>query len=389
MGIQSASATFTRFFVPEAPVSDFWSYIDEKVRAGCFRESDEGQEVSTGFASWDDLFDTTFEYGSYHKGEYVAFNFRLDQRKVPSIIKKQYVRQGVQKYRDENGGKWPSRRDRQEIQENAHSWLLNRVLPQPSACEVVWNPARKWMLVGTASVKMVQAFLEHFENLFRLFPVPLYHVHWALNMIPLESRLRDTLSSMIPVKSGQAMEEGRFLGHEFLTWLWFLIEKGEERIQVADHLFMEAHLGERLVMTLPGANREKVVCTTQANSLHEARTALQQGKLVEEIQVLFRIADNEYLLTLDSALWAVKGLRTPKQLPDYDKEDLDGRFLERMYFLEEVLGALGVLYGRFLEQRLSPGWESDVLPRMREWIGELKQARDSAGESAGDEQAPF
>jgi hypothetical protein len=389
MGIQSASATFTRFFVPEAPVSDFWSYVDEKIRSGSFRENDEGQEVATGFASWDDFFDSTFEYGSYHKGEYVAFTFRVDQRKVPAVIKKQYVRQGVQKYRDENDGKWPSRRERQEIQENVQSWLLNRALPQPSACEVVWNPAKKWMLVGTTSTKMVQTLLEHFENHFRLYPVPLYHVHWALNMVPLEGRLRDALSSMVSVKSSQALEEGRFLGHEFLTWLWYLIEKGGERVQVAENLFMEVHLGERLVLTLPGASKEKVVCTTQANSLHEARTALQQGKLVEEIQVLFRIADNEYLFTLDSTLWAIKGLRAPKQLPDYDKEDLDGRFLERMYFLEEVLGALGVLYGLFLGQRLSPGWESDALPRMREWIGEVTQSGDPAGGSPGEEQAPF
>jgi len=245
------------------------------------------------------------------------------------------------------------------------------------------------MLVGTTSTKMVQTFLEHFENHFRLYPVPLYHVHWALNMVPLDGRLRDALSSMVSVKSSQALEEGRFLGHEFLTWLWYLIEKGEEQIRVAENLFMEVHLGERLVLTLPGASREKVVCTTQANSLHEARTALQQGKLVEEVQVLFRIADNEYLFTLDSTLWPVKGLRTPRQLPDYDKEDLDGRFLERMYFLEEVLGALGVLYGRFLGQRLSPGWESDALPRMREWISEVKQGGDPAGGSAGDEHAPF
>lgn len=389
MGIQSSSATFTRFFVPEASVSDFWSYVDEKIRAGSFREGHEGQEVVSGFASWDDFFDSSFEFGSYHKGEYVAFAFRTDQKKVPAIIKKQYVRQSVQKYREENNGKWPSRRERQDIQENVHNWLLNRALPQPSACEVVWNPAGRWMLLGSTSTRMIQAFLEHFENCFRLYPVPLYHVQWAMHLVPLDADHRDTLSSMVAVSSGQAMEEGRFLGYEFLTWLWFLMENGEERIRISENLEMVLHLGERIVLTLPTESRERVVCTTQANSLHEARTALLQGKFVEEIQLLFRIADNEYLFTLDSSLLSVKGLRTPRQLPDYDMEDVDGKFLEKMYFLEEVFAALGVLYGMFLKERLTPAWESDTLPRVKEWITAMRSPLGSEAEIARESIAPF
>ena len=72
--------------------------------------------------------------------------------------------------------------------------------------------------------------------------------------------------------------------------------------------------------------------------------------MVDEVQLLFIIGENEYLLTLDSSLWAVKGLKTPKQLPDYGQEDPDGRFLEKMYFIEEVFSTLDALYVRFLEK---------------------------------------
>ncbi len=34
MAIQSGTASFTRFFVPEPQVADFWSHVDEKLRAG-------------------------------------------------------------------------------------------------------------------------------------------------------------------------------------------------------------------------------------------------------------------------------------------------------------------------------------------------------------------
>lgn len=375
MGIQSASATFTRFFVPDPVTEDFWSYVDEKLRAGSFKECEDGQEQATGFSSWDDFFDSSFAYSSYHKGEYVAFNFRLDQRKVPAIILKQHVRQAIHKYRSEHEGKWPSRHEKLEIHENVQNWLLNRVLPQPSHCEMVWNPVGKWMLLGTTSSKMMEALLELFERQFHIYPVPLYHVHWALNLIPLSGNQKDTLSSMVSVKSPQALNDGRFLGYEFLTWLWCFSELSDGKFQLSEKQTAELTLGERVVLCLPGEGREKVICTTQANALHEARTALQQGKLVEELQIFLKIGENDYFLTLDSSLWAIKGLKTPKQAPDSEEEDAEGRFLEKMFFIEEVSSALNAIYAQFLTNRLSPAWDSDTLPVLKQWIeGKEQQA---------------
>lgn len=382
MGIQSASATLSRFYVPEPVTEDFWGFVDERLRAGSFKECEEGEERSSGFASWDDFFDSSFAYGSYHKGEYLAFNFRQDQRKVSALIKKQYVRQGVQRYRAEHEGKWPSRNERKEIQENIQSWLLDRALPQPSAFDVVWNPAKNWMILGTTSAKMLEVFLEYFENNFRVYPVPLYHAQWALNLIPLDGGQKDFLNSIVKVNSSSAMEEGRFLGHEFLTWLWFFSEESDGILRFSEDRQAELLLGERLVLSLPGEGKERVVLTTQANALHEARTALRQGKLVDEIQLFLRVGDNEYLFTMDSSLWAIKGLRTPKQLPDYNEEDVDGRFLEKMFFWEEVSSVLNSLYREFLSKRLSPSWESDTLPLLREWIERQDDSEHAPKEEA-------
>ena len=390
MAITSSSATFARFYVPDEVKDDFWTYVDEKLNAGCFTEAEDDQEQVQGFTSWEDLFEPSFAYGSYHKGEYAAFNFRLDQRKVPAIVQKKYVRDAIQKHRDQNEGKWPSREERIDIEDNVKSWLLSRALMLPSVCQVVWNTAQKWMFLGTTSTKMLDAFLNHFEEHFKLYPVPLYHVHWALNLLPLDGRQKDILTSMVSPQSAFAMEEGRFLGHEFLTWLWFFSEQGNGSIE-ADGKVAEIHPGERLVLTKPGEGKEKVTCTTQANSLYEARTALQQGKLVHEIQLFIMVGDNEYTFTLDSSLWAVKGLKSPKQMNDLDEDDPDGIFLEKMFFLEEVSSVLNALFTRFLTDRLEPRWESQVLPQMREWMaGEAKaESEDERTKGDEDERAPF
>ena len=260
--------------------------------------------------------------------------------------------------------------DKLAIQEEVQDWLLKRVLPQPSAFEVVWNPSARWMVLGTTSLKMLDAFLELFENHFRTYPVPLYHARWALHTAPIEPQLRDALSTMVNVESVHAVDEGRFLGYEFLTWLWFFTEHAEGKLRYTPELDVQVELGERLVLTLPGEGREKVVCTTQANALSEARVALQQGKMVEEIQIQMRAGDNDYQVTLDSTLHAFKGLKTPRQLPDFDQEDPDGRFLEKMFFIEEVSSILNALYATYLRMRLGGSWESDTLPVLKEWIGE-------------------
>ena len=200
------------------------------------------------------------------------------------------------------------------------------------------------MLLGTTSTKTKDALLELFEHHFGIYPIPLYHVQWALNMIPLDGRQKDILASMVSIKSSNALNEGRFLGYEFLTWLWFYSERFEGKFKLNEEQTGEVFLGERLVLSMPGEGKEKVVCTTQANALHEARTALQQGKSVEEMQLLLRLGEDEYYLTMDSSLWAVKGLKTPKQLPSDEEDEADGRFLEKMFFIEQVSSALSSLY---------------------------------------------
>jgi len=299
MSIKSGSATFTRFYIPDAVTEDFWNYVDEKLQAGVFKGIEDGEELAVGFTSWEDFFDSTIPYGSYHKGEYVAFHFRTDQRKVPAIVIKQHVRDAVQKYRSEHADKGPSRNERKEMQENIQKALLTRAFTQPSTCEVVWNSAEKWMLLGTTSTKTIDAFLEYFEKHFALYPVPLYHAQWALNLLSLDESQKVVLNSLVSVQSAEAMEDGRFLGYEFMTWLWCFTETGDGIIHFGEKRQADVHLGERLVLTLPGDSKERIVCTTQDTALIEARSALQQGKVVQEIQLFLRVADDEYLLTLD------------------------------------------------------------------------------------------
>ena len=365
MGIQSASATFTRFLVEDPAKKDFWEYVRRGLQAGAHQEGTGDRAETAGFASWDDLFDASFENDSHHKAEYLAFQFRVDRRKVPSVLLRQQFKTAVRKFRDENGGRWPSRQDKQKLREDLLDGLLARALPHPSGCEVVWNTRKGTLLVGTRGKRMTEAVHVHLENHLRIRPAPLYHLRWALRLLAGQPQEAARLNSMVPTESANAREEARFLGYEFLTWLWYSSEDRGGKIVLEDGKQGEIHPGERMVLSRPDDGRERVVCSSPVVSLDEARTALQRGKMVEEIQLFLRIGENEYSLHLDTDLSSVRGLRTPRQIREPAQEDeADGRFLERMYFLEEVSEGLDAAYRGFLSQRLSKAWDAKVRPAL-------------------------
>jgi len=371
MGILSASSTFTRFRVEDPVRKDFWAFVEKGLQDGSFRPGPEERSEVLGFSSWDDLFDPSFADASYHKGEYVAFRFRVDRRKVPSILLKQQVQAAIRERREKSEGRWPTRQEKVQIREDVLDRLLARSLPLPTACELVWDTRRKQLRVGTTGKSMLETVRGHLEDHLRLFPAALCHVEWARLLLPPGGPERAALDALLPPRSASnVLEEGRPLGLDFLTWLWFFSETEGGRFPREDGPDAEIHPGERLVLSLPDERRERVVCTTPAVSLDEARTALRRGKRVEEIQLYMKIGEQEYSLKLDASLWAVRGLRTPKQLRDpAEEDDADGLFLEKMYFLEQVSGGLDAAYRRFLSRRLGSAWEAEDLPGIKKWSG--------------------
>jgi hypothetical protein len=57
-------------------------------------------------------------------------------------------------------------------------------------------------------------------------------------------------------------------------------------------------------------------------------------------------------------------------MKDQVEEDLDGLFLEKMYFLEEVFACLDALYGQFLSLRLNPEWDAKTKPHLKKWFND-------------------
>jgi hypothetical protein len=162
----------------------------------------------------------------------------------------------------------------------------------------------------------------------------------------------------------------RFLGDEFLTWLWYVIEEDPDLIRKVDEEMMTVEIGNRLVLeNRRQKSLERITIKGDDAGLEEGMLALRKGALVAEMSIVFRSAEHEWSCNLKGESLNFSGLKTPKvALPD-SPEEMDGFVLEKIYLYDKVLQLIENLYNIFVRRRISQDWSQDTIPRLKKWIG--------------------
>ena len=162
----------------------------------------------------------------------------------------------------------------------------------------------------------------------------------------------------------------RFLGREFLIWLWFASETYPDGlIRLPDQDAVQVGVGNRLVLeTGDGEYRETLVLLGHRSDLQEARLGLRQGKLPEEMQLKLARGREEWFFNLKATTLEVKGLRRQGGPAAQEGDDPETQFFDQMYQVEAVSELIDGLFLLFLDRRLSPAWEQEDLPRLRDWL---------------------
>ncbi len=166
----------------------------------------------------------------------------------------------------------------------------------------------------------------------------------------------------------------RFLGNEFLTWLWYLVENDKytpsandgdgnagapASLQVGNRLVLENRQQEGL---------ETITIKGDDAGLEEGILALRKGALVSEINLKFILGPQQWTFTLKGESLNVSNLKFPEPTLVETRQDLEAATLDRIFMTEKVVDLIEDLYTRFIKQRLSPRWESEVLADIRQWI---------------------
>ncbi len=168
-----------------------------------------------------------------------------------------------------------------------------------------------------------------------------------------------------------AYNKYKFLGFEFLTWLWHVVEIRPELLSEADPELDSLTLGNRIVLE----NRlndgvESVTIKGDDAGLEEGRLALGKGAIVTEMHLVYTSGGHEWRFTIKGESLSLASLKIPETAPLASAEDLEATILEKLFLQEKAVTLMDVLYRRFLGLRLSADWAARTVPDLKKWIQE-------------------
>jgi hypothetical protein len=185
------------------------------------------------------------------------------------------------------------------------------------------------------------------------------------------------------------IEKRRFVGREFLLFVWFESELFDATLRTREHGPFGLWLERKLVLS-DGAESTRITAPMPGLG-REAKEALLRGQLPESAGIRIAWQDDETSLLLKAETLGISALklRTVLGKPEGSVNDLvaemagAGRgkrargkaqpeeqheiFYERMNMVSELEALLEALYRDFLELRLAPTWDALVLPLLRGW----------------------
>ena len=169
-----------------------------------------------------------------------------------------------------------------------------------------------------------------------------------------------------------AYNKYQYLGNDFLTWIWFMIETDQPlpeipvageaiRLEVGNSLVLENSLGDK--------SKERVTIKGDQAGLEEGATALKKGAKVTEMNLIMKCGEEEeYKFTIKGESFNLTGFKTPSMARAENEDEIEGMVLEKAYFIFKVTQVIDTLFLKFLETCSADDWKTGGLQQMREWV---------------------
>jgi hypothetical protein len=161
----------------------------------------------------------------------------------------------------------------------------------------------------------------------------------------------------------------KFLGEEFLTWLWFVIEEDAALLGELEPDGAHLAIGNRIVLENRHQNTvESITIKGDDAGLEEGVISLKKGAVVTEMNLSYTSGENQWVFNLKGESLNFSGLKPPETALIDRKEDIEGAVLEKIYLFDKIIHFIDAVFGQFIRLRISNAWQEKVVPRMRAWI---------------------
>ena len=161
----------------------------------------------------------------------------------------------------------------------------------------------------------------------------------------------------------------KFLGDEFLTWLWFVIEQQPAVYNGMDPDLHSFEVGNRIVLQKRKKESiERITIKGENANFEEGMLALKKGALVAELNLVCRTIEQKWQFTLKGESLNLSGFKTPKIAPLESPDDIEGAILEKVFLYDKILQFLEKLYKTFIKLRTSNRWQSHEIYLIKKWL---------------------
>lgn len=161
----------------------------------------------------------------------------------------------------------------------------------------------------------------------------------------------------------------KFLGYEFLTWLWFSIENEQNLIQTSLPQPASIQIGNRIKLeNHRNKNLETITIKGDEAGLEEGVLALRKGALVTELNIIYETQNLVWQFNIIGESLNIGNLKTQVAGPLEKKEDFEEQVLEKTYQYGESIQLVDNLYNNFITLRVSTDWEDNTVIKIKNWI---------------------
>jgi hypothetical protein len=166
-----------------------------------------------------------------------------------------------------------------------------------------------------------------------------------------------------------AYDRYRFLGNEFLTWLWYTLENRSAQLAEIDTDLSVLKIGNRMVLeNSRSEGLETITIKGDDAGLEEGLLALKKGSLVTEMNLLYRSGDNTWQFNLKGESLNISSFKTPETAGIETKEDIESEVLEKIFLYEKVVRFVEGAFRYFVRLRISENWNKNIITQMKLWI---------------------
>lgn len=161
----------------------------------------------------------------------------------------------------------------------------------------------------------------------------------------------------------------KFIGYEFLTWLWYVINKTPDILTSLDPEFVSLETGNRIVLeNIRKEALESVTIKGNDADLQEGKLSLGKGGLVTELNLILTCGSNRWQFTVKGESLNLSNFKVPYTGPIESEEQIEGAVLEKVYLYSKAIEFINNLFKLFIKTRLSEQWSDNLVPRIGTWI---------------------